>query len=91
MSLGLGGCTNVPRSTYKESLDFPEDVRPVPIRFSKLRNTLPPGLDVGTLRPGTLFTRVKLGRDAFRGLPRQDMEDALAEIMEMQGYDIGAV
>ena len=89
----LGACTSIPVSTFNEPLGQPEDARPAPIRFSGIKNQLPVGTEIGVLRPTiyrplSLFSKVKLGRNAFNGLKKKDLERALAEMLEMQGYDI---
>ncbi len=86
--VGLNACTSVPESTFKETLESPQDAHPAPIRFSGLKNHLPVGTEIGVLHPNTLFSKVKLGRNAFKGLQKKDLESALAEMLEMQGYDI---
>ncbi len=85
---GLSACTNIPVSTFNEPLDQPEDAHPAPIRFSGLKKRLPVGSEVGVLRPNSLFRKVKLGRGVFKNVLNKDLEDTLAEMLEMQGYDI---
>ena len=84
----LGACTSIPVSTFNEPLGQPEDARPAPIRFSGLKKHLPVGVEIGVMRPNSLFKKVKLGRGAFNGVLKKDLEDTLAEMLEMQGYDI---
>jgi len=86
--VGLSGCTSVPESTFREMLEQPEDAHPAPIRFSGLRNRLPVGTDLGVIRPRGGFAKIGASRSLFSGFSQSDMEDSLADMMEMQGYDI---
>ncbi|MCK5374155.1 MAG: trypsin-like peptidase domain-containing protein [Alphaproteobacteria bacterium] len=85
---GMSGCTTIPETTYNEPLTQPEDSHPAPIRFTQLKNRLPLGAEIGYLRPNCTFLKKTLGRNAFRGMKTQDLEDAVSEMLEMQGYDI---
>ncbi len=85
---GLSACASVPVSTFETPLSQPEDAHPAPIRFSGLKKHLPVGTEVGVMRLNSLFKKVKLGRNVFKDVLKKDLEETLAEIMEMQGYDI---
>lgn len=84
----LSGCADIPKTEFKTPLEYPKDAKPAPLMFTGIKTRIPPGTEMGYMRPNCNFRKKVIGRSTFRHLPQQDIEDSFAEMMEMQGYDI---
>lgn len=87
----LSACELYTRTAdFAPVLDVPQDAKPAPIAFSRLRVQLPTGTEIGQIRiRECILSHFKTGKDTLDDIINQsDVDDVFAETLEMQGYDV---
>src|SRR5262245_29635143 len=82
---------------YADARQVPEDARPAPIRFSKLRFLLPRGTEIGLesgMGPALLggfcsWSNYPVSRRVLKGMTEAEyVKESFATALEANGYDV---
>ncbi len=84
----LPACVNVRKAEYSAPLEEPEDSHPAPIKFTKMKVSLPLGDDIGVMRINCLWDFLSVDGKFLHAPSQKLIDDTFTLSLEPLGYDI---